>query len=1535
MPKKSQIIDWNQFDDAPESGSKLIDWNQFDEHPIHSPGQTTNYFDQFDEQPVQQAPQENYFDRFDAPSQPMQSPTEAPAYHFAQAPEPMAPAAVQYNEPAGPMVPPAPTSMRDRAIGVLSRELPKTARSFDLYANIADATPAIQEARQAEPGEYWKQLGEGGMYGMNQLIDAAQYFTQLPARVPAAAFTLNSDFLFPKGTEPDAIDSLLGRRNNAYKWKEEHPASLPATYDVGKYLSQMILPGGLGSKATTYGGSIGLGALEGAGQGFVTGVADQMSDGKFDPLGLALNTGLGAGFGGAAGGIGQFLGRVFPKKGVPGAAPADPSLPPDVPPDPPGGGMNPYFAHQMGIEPQSAPAAQSAPMLSGRVEASQAIPEPETSDVLARLGLKSSSRGGEPQVQAQEALPSYTQPAYDWANHTEPNAFFGQNKRFVFGQPGRGNGREVLGQFANELDKDMYYYGTTQSYYSGKNPRPAASEKYPYNTEWFADALSKRSGIPKEQLKARAFEYNRQVNEAMKSGADGDALVAPSFKKGKPRVRMQLTPANADLPPAAQTPSSYTPKETGMPEIPGVTPSKAPLVTAKFDLLGGLGLKRDDADDIFRQRRKSFGRNKVDEALDASRFSPEASEQAHKILQAKTTLDYRTATLNDYRKKLWDRLKDEGLVSDADTSYSHHDGTTVSRTPIEVIGSDGRLNYKALSSNRRSYLEKQRFDLASPDVDMTGNQHVSAVLGSAFGRDGKFGAKHPDVPVPNNLDDAFRVLRVLHNKTLSESKKAPGAKGLYDEAKAAAFDKSTQQGVFRDAQDLLRKDNPTAHLNIKGKVRAPFGEQIEGAVSLDYNPSSMHYDEAAQSIIQKLESEELKRLQADRNRVPVYEFGSALKKVAKKKLTSGALLTMMGLGLLNAPDAKAATGKEAGKKADDALNNWPAYARLLGAALLIHKFGGKAGKLLLKPNALRSNLLFQDTLNRIEALDQILGTDVAKQIWAHQGAIMNASFGIKIDSATRAQAMSELRNGGRQALDDALSGTPGTVFENIPKDVRRSLVDYQKIQTNLKGLIDSHLEDVELFAQTNESLPKNFKSMVDALHYIKKQLGPQERTSDFEDLVNKGMSNFMDYHFYLNPAHHLTNLTDMFISGGARVGPMNLLRSIKLLAPGGNAGLKELMRHSNLTGGFEAEQLNTAVAAGKKGFKIKDFGSDKINADRVALGAVLQYAQTKGKALGWEGSDVQFAEDLFSGKLNPEVAVDAYTDLAEKLSRTLGVDPLKVNTDILSSTRMGKYMAVFVKQPARVSNLLVNYLANGQNKQFYMMLGAMALVGGRAALPSDAGYLWENVDPESYFAAAAMLDKLEVYQHITGKTISPKVQWALVAPTLSSSDPLRTTATGATKNVFQAFIQAANGELPKDKAYAALGGILSVFAPRIGMLPSKQALNLIKAGNDAFFEDIIPVNYYDQLGFSYGAKDEFTHEELNYSPLKQFGDAFIPGEPSSVSQAKMAKREEKRTDNVINLINSLGGHAKAKEPYFSGSEIRQKDPLSWLMRPAK
>ena len=108
---------------------------------------------------------------------------------------------------------------------------------------------------------------------------------------------------------------------------------------------------------------------------------------------------------------------------------------------------------------------------------------------------------------------------------------------------------------------------------------------------------------------------------------------------------------------------------------------------------------------------------------------------------------------------------------------------------------------------------------------------------------------------------------------------------------------------------------------------------------------------------------------------------------------------------------------------------------------------------------------------------------------------------------------------------------------------------------------------------------------------------------------------------------------------------------------------------------------------------------------------------------------------------------------------------------------------------------------------------------------------------------------------------------------------------------------------------------------------TKQALNLL----DSFFEDLIPVNYFDQLGMNYGAKDEFTHDELNYSPVKQFGDTFLPGEPSSISQVKMAKREEKRTDFAINLINGLGGKAQPHKPFFDSQDIKQKDPLNWLV----
>lgn len=1478
----SKLIDWNQFDEkSQQSAGGLVDWNQFDEPVAHA------------------------------------APDSMPQYQFAQPPEPMAPPPVQYNEPAGPVAPPAPMSMRDRAIGVLSRELPKTARSFDLYANIADTTPAIQEARQADPGEYWKQLGEGGMYGINQLMDASQYFTQLPVRAPAALLGWNSDFLFPKGTEPDAIDSILGRRNYAPKWKEEHPATLPATYDVGKYLSQMILPGGLGSKATTYGGSIGLGALEGAGQGFVTGVADQMSDGKFDPLGLALNTGLGAGFGGAAGGVGQFLGRVFPKKGVPGAAPTDPSLPPDVPPDPPGGMIS------------AAPKVQAPRQMSIGETSPEVLQEPEMSDVLGRLGLKPKNLEPVQLFPASQELVQQELVQY-------PHSF----KRYGSEAQGRLDPEQwyMPSELPDKgLDQTIEWLENLIKY--SKDPAKRAGFRLPANSKEQLQAMISEK-MRREQRRVAGIEPDWPQESKMLSGSveqtdfksmSLDELNAVDDSNMSREEQQRLADAfmqkfdelqaNHDLPPAAQTPSSYTPKETGTPEIPGVTPSKAPnpveRAAPKSDLLADLGLKpkntdfvaEPDIDGEFRLRRNSFGRNKVDKAHDAAMYSQEVQDAVNEVAQKKVTDDYRKSVLNSYSKRLWEKLKLSGLVTDADTEYMHN-GIKLSRKPDDKLPS--YINGK---------LEQLREKLAFGVEQGKSKQHVAAVLGSEFGREGPHGVKSFDIPIPDDMDRAFANLEKLHLATTSEAKLANSSKKAYDYAKEQA------KPAFESAQQGLREKNPLESFTARTKVKAPFGEDVDVAVSLDRQAKHLKLTQEAEEIYKAAQDAEMQKLAANRNRVPKFKFSVDARKSLMKKA-----MAVFGLGLLAQPQkAEAATPGGSSEEKKNPFKDLGALSRLAIGAALVHTLAPKLAKQLVTKNFMHSNVIFNDTIQRVAMLDDVLGTDVAKQIWMHQGAIFNSSFGVKVDAELRAEAMRALRQG-EVSIKDALQGTAGTVFEGMSPEARTAIVEAEKIKQSLKGIVKTQLENFDEYVKEHP----NQKALSHTRDALKEVLSSFEasQTDSFDKYIYKpALSKFMDYHFFYNPAFHLTNLSDQLIAGGTRVGPTNLYKA-NVALNGGNKSLMKLMENSNLTGGFEAERINTALEAGKKGFKVKDFKSDKINADRVALGSIFQYASANAKTMGWTGTEEEFAEQLLKGKLDPEIAVDAYAHMAETISRTLGVDPLRVNTDVFSSSAAGKYLSVFVKQPARISNLLMHHLADGNLKYFYMMLGATALAGGKAAIPTDVGYAWERVDPASYFAAAAMLDKAELLQYATGKTMSPKLQWAILAPFVSSSDPLRSNVGRTMQDGMDALSKISEGEgLDRKKGYALLGNALSIFAPRVAGLPTKQIINGLSAADSALFEDTIPVAYYDQFGKSYGQKEEFPRQEMGLTGAKQFMDNFLPGESSSINYQKQAKREETRRGK--NLGFGLFGDATQSTPFFQTENKKQKDPLNFLFRGGK
>ena len=76
----------------------------------------------------------------------------------------------------------------------------------------------------------------------------------------------------------------------------------------------------------------------------------------------------------------------------------------------------------------------------------------------------------------------------------------------------------------------------------------------------------------------------------------------------------------------------------------------------------------------------------------------------------------------------------------------------------------------------------------------------------------------------------------------------------------------------------------------------------------------------------------------------------------------------------------------------------------------------------------------------------------------------------------------------------------------------------------------------------------------------------------------------------------------------------------------------------------------------------------------------------------------------------------------------------------------GSQIGVFFKQPARISRLAMRYLAEGNFKSFYTLLGYTAVVGGAtASIPLELQIAGQVINPESYFKAAAAADQCRTY----------------------------------------------------------------------------------------------------------------------------------------------------------------------------------------------
>ncbi len=602
--------------------------------------------------------------------------------------------------------------------------------------------------------------------------------------------------------------------------------------------------------------------------------------------------------------------------------------------------------------------------------------------------------------------------------------------------------------------------------------------------------------------------------------------------------------------------------------------------------------------------------------------------------------------------------------------------------------------------------------------------------------------------------------------------------------------------------------------------------------------------------------------------------------------------------------------------------DWQTDLRMLGeGAVAAGTLVG--GSKLLKNNA-RLGKYFRDSVARVGALDDALQTDTAKTIFDFMGAIHARNFGLKIDPDLRAHAVELLRRGDEQGLAalnlDAAQETA----------IRKSF----ELEQELKYRLDEQVFTASDAIQQMQQQGINTRLEEDGLKALKGMaaaLGPRNPgDTGLEEDYAAILRRMFDYHFYAQLPFELLNLSDLAILSTGKTGIRNMFTAVRDLGPGGNRQLKQHFEHSNLAGGFTAEKTQAGGASGvlQKSPRFNPFKADKVNADRTALAAMYQFKRDSAIP----GSEQQFAADLIEGNLDAQTTIEAWSHVAETLSRTLGADPVKINMDVISSSgSLAKAVGTFIRQPARTTSLLVGYAQDNKYAALLTTVGMMALIGGDSAIPKDVQEVWKKVDPSAYFRAASLLNEVNVPSKLTGRTLSGKTKYSVAYPLSAVSDPSREQLMNSLQKACEAIAQIQTDGVDGRKALSTLAAVTSVLSPIVARMPAKQFINTGKAvmENTGIPGGVIPgmaetepgkkIYYFsDDLTAAarpYSESEVVPLQELGIDPMQNVAGSFLPGEWSSIYERQRAKEEEALT---------------GQQRYFQ--ERQQQDPLSQLLR---
>lgn len=967
------------------------------------------------------------------------------------------------------------------------------------------------------------------------------------------------------------------------------------------------------------------------------------------------------------------------------------------------------------------------------------------------------------------------------------------------------------------------------------------------------------------------------------------------------------------------------------------------------------------------QPRQQMGRDVVKES-DYGDITPEMQDVIDKVAMRKAELDYAEAVFNDYKQTLWNRLVAAGKVSPEDAE-------------IGIAGAILRKkDTQELPRKAEKALENLRARLpgtTTPD-ERTG---IRATLGAGVsgGTGEKLQIKSLDQPA--DFQAAFKKLREEHIR-INQNASKKDLLGADDSTLGLA-------ALYKKAKAQLKEVAGSETFQETVEATTPLGQKVKAHVESYKYPEQITLTKEADELYKMIADKTKQGLAAKNMLLPKTTFSSATQGKAKKVLASFGLGALMST---HEQAAEAADGSSPTEGRGLDVGSWARTLAEVGLAYYLLGAGAKKVTNLYKkdsslakvPEKIRkpleegfrlSSLLFNDSAHYMQALDDAFGTKVASRFWMLQGALQQKTFGVKMpDPETffgaahtlRAGKITpqEARNPENLLLGDLAKDTERAkaieFFQKMTQKQRDALVDHHTGQkTALKMLSDHHKwvgEVIDAIKNgSDEALDKlGVDSKVRAqfgeldtrrLEIAHNELGSLidsmrgSREDNLKKLMTGATGNMMDYFFYFNPQFEVMNLGDMWMLAAPKVGFGNIGKASKLLS--GDTELKALYEHSNMAGGLSQIRKEGRMAhenfAGQKQretllskSKMNLIMSDKINADRVGLASLLQYGQSRAKLNGWEGSDVDFVKAVLRGdeSVSAEMAVEAWAHQAEALSRTLGYDPLQLNSDVWSKSPATKYLGILMRQPARYANMMAHFLANGDHSAFLRAVGASAVLAGKGVIPKDAEVAWQGIDAEAYLNAAQLLEKAEVLSYVTGRTMEDKYQPAIFYPATGAMNAggeaigkgldLAGIAGGLLSGSFHV-------ESPKDrhKAYSALGSFLSVFKPDVAGISTRLVLDVVKSADESV-SDAMPAYFFSSLDKQLAPSKYVSLSDMNLSRVAHtLAKPFIPGKEKPLQQLEgaMTQGPLMKKSMTARTLNRFMGIEPNSQPFYKPEDV--------------